>query len=81
MLTLQQMKSVQRYQKRLEYHLSQVEDLLDQYSLHQKLREGVSIATCLSKQLILLTILVQFMNSCVNLGLLASCHKQRLTQI
>lgn len=36
-----QMKGVERYQKRLEFHLSQVEDLLDQYSLHQRLREGV----------------------------------------
>ena len=39
---VQQMKVVERYQKRLEFHLSQVEDLLDQYHLHQKLREGVS---------------------------------------
>ena len=38
----QQIKAAERYLKRVEYHLSKLEDLQDQYTLHQKLRDGVS---------------------------------------
>ncbi|KAK3874651.1 hypothetical protein Pcinc_020431 [Petrolisthes cinctipes] len=37
----QQIKAAERYLKRIEYHLSKLEDLQDQYTLHQKLRDGV----------------------------------------
>ncbi|XP_076050290.1 rho family-interacting cell polarization regulator 2-like isoform X2 [Oratosquilla oratoria] len=37
----QQIKSAERYLTKIEYHLSKVEDLQDEYALHQKLREGV----------------------------------------
>ena len=37
------MKAAERYLKRLEFLLSQVEDLSDQYSLNQRLRDGVSV--------------------------------------
>nr|XP_053628182.1 rho family-interacting cell polarization regulator 1-like isoform X1 [Cherax quadricarinatus] len=36
-----QIKAAERYLKRIEYHLSKLEDLQDQYTLHQKLRDGV----------------------------------------
>ncbi|MPC30717.1 Protein FAM65B [Portunus trituberculatus] len=36
-----QIKAAERYLKRVEYHLSKLEDLQDQYTLHQKLRDGV----------------------------------------
>ncbi|RXG73480.1 Protein FAM65B [Armadillidium vulgare] len=36
-----QMKAAERYLKRLEFLLSQIEDLHDQYSLNQRLRDGV----------------------------------------
>ncbi|XP_066971369.1 rho family-interacting cell polarization regulator 2-like isoform X7 [Macrobrachium rosenbergii] len=36
-----QIKAAERYLKRIEYHLSKLEDLQDQYHLHQKLRDGV----------------------------------------
>ncbi|CAL4065662.1 unnamed protein product [Meganyctiphanes norvegica] len=37
----QQIKAAERYLKRIEYHLSKLEDLHDQYTLHLKLRDGV----------------------------------------
>lgn len=36
-----QIKAAERYLKRIEYHLSKLEDLQDQYTLHLKLRDGV----------------------------------------
>jgi len=37
----QQYKAAERYLKRLEFQLSKLEELRDQYELHQKMRDGV----------------------------------------
>ena len=52
-LLSQQIKHHERYMKRLEFHLSTVEELYDTYDLHRKLREGVrnmaEVCSCSSR--------------------------------